>query len=134
MRKLEILDTQGNSRELSRERFTVALGYKPQAVVDKRRVDMIFHELSGKKGAPDITNIPSISALLSLAEEMNQIRQELTELRAYKAENEAHKRKAETQEQSETYIGTTGIFGPKPGKRRKVAELDVTASPDNHCG
>ncbi|WP_133139842.1 hypothetical protein [Legionella genomosp. 1] len=134
MRKLEILDTQGNSRELSKERFAVALGYKPQVVVDQMRVDMIFHELSGKKGALDIANIPSASALLSLAEEMNQIRQELTELRAYKAKNEGRKRKAETPAPSETYISTTGIFGPKPGKRRKVAELDVTASPDNPCG
>ncbi|KTC75441.1 hypothetical protein Lbir_0353 [Legionella birminghamensis] len=133
MRKLEILDTQGNSRELSKERFTVALGYKPQAVVDQTRVDMVFHELSGKDGAPDITNIPSVSALLSLAEEMNQLRQELTALRAYKAENEARKRKAGTQERSETCIGTTGIFGPRPGKRGKT-ELNAIVSPDNRCG
>ncbi|RAP34658.1 hypothetical protein B1207_15390 [Legionella quinlivanii] len=123
MRKLEILDTQGNSRELDVERFTVALGYKPQPVVDQKRVDMLFHELSGKRGAPNINNLPSASALIKLAEEMYQLKQECAELRAYKKENEEAKRKAEAIEAlRETGVSSAGIFGEQSSKKRKMTE------------
>ncbi|KTD47911.1 hypothetical protein Lqui_2175 [Legionella quinlivanii] len=130
MRKLEILDTQGNSRELSEERFTVALGYKPQPVVDQRRVDMLFHELSGKSGAPNITNLPSASALIDFAKEMSQLRQECAELRAYKEENEGAKRRAEEIEAlRETGVSSAGIFGQPSRKKIKMTEANPVVSP-----